>query len=326
LHITASIEELTKKFRKEYSEIETILTESRMLLLKHRERRPRPHQDDKIIAGWNGLMISSLAYGGSTLTEKKYIDAAIKCADFLLNNLVCGDRLMRYNRKGKAVALAVLEDYAFVAMGLFDLYQATFNVRWLIEAKNLTEQMIELFSDKAGGAFFQTAGDNENLILRLKQSVDGPIPSGNSIAALVLLKLGRLLKQEQFIKYGEKTLNAFSGQLKNSPGLLSSMSVAADFMLSPPQEIVISGDTAADDAKQMLRLVNEYFLPNVIVIFHPPGQIGKDIETLCPFLKEYKPINNKATVFICKNYTCQEPISDMQVFKTELRKLAGLIQ
>jgi len=322
LHIAAAIQELAHKFGKDPGKIAAVLADSRALLLKHRATRPRPHRDDKIIAGWNGLMISSLAYGGSALKERKYVDAAMKCADFLLNNLMCGDRLMRYHRNGKAVAEAVLEDYAFAAMGLFDLYQATFETKWLNKARHLAEQMIQLFSDRAGGAFFQTAGDNANVMLRIKDTIDGPMPSGNSVAALVLLKLGRLLKQKKFIKYGENIINAASGQLTTAPGLSASMSAAADFLIGPPQEIVISGDAASEDTKTMLELVGKYFLPHSTAVFHPTGRNGENIEKLCPFLKEYKPLNNKATAFVCKNYTCQNPISDVKLFDACLDKLA----
>jgi hypothetical protein len=181
LNIAISTAELEKKFDKDHTEIMNILSKARSKIFAEREKRIRPHRDDKIITAWNGLMISSLAYGGAALQEEKYIRAAEQAAEFILDSLHKKGRLMRYYRQNQAIELAFLDDYAFTIMGLLELYEASFDSKWLINAKMLAEEMIKLFADNEHGGFFLTGKDSEKLITRIKPSTDGVIPSGNPI-------------------------------------------------------------------------------------------------------------------------------------------------
>jgi uncharacterized protein YyaL (SSP411 family) len=169
---------------------------------------------------------------------------------------------MRYYRDAQVVEKAFLDDYAFMIMALLELYEATFDAKWLIKAKELSEEMIELFADNEQGGFFLTGKDGEKLITRTKPSSDGAVPSGNSIAALALLKLGRLTMNQKFIEQAGKVLESFSQQLKQSPSYSSAMLTALSFWLGPTQEIVIAGNANAADTKQMLKLFRGKFLPN----------------------------------------------------------------
>ena len=230
---------------------------------------------------------------------------------------------MRYYRDGRKVELAFLDDYAFMIMALLDLYEATFDAQWLIEAKNLSENMISLFGDDEHGGFFFTGKDGEKLISRTKPSSDGAIPSGNAIAALALLKLGRMTMDPRFSEQGEKVLQTFSQQLKQTPAYSSMMLTGLNFWLGPTQEIVIAGHANAPDTKQMLDLLRSKFLPNAVVLFHEDDDASSDIYKIVPFIK-YQPImDSKATVYVCENYICNRPIN--QINKLD-EMLSGLYE
>jgi uncharacterized protein YyaL (SSP411 family) len=315
LNVSKSTEDLAKPFKKDRREIEDILSQGRSKLLKHRATRPRPYRDDKIIAGWNGLMISSMAYGGIVLGEEKYVDAAKKCTEFVLDMLIKDGRLKRYYRDGQVVGLGVLDDYAFMAMALVDLYEATFDARWLNEAKKLAEQMIELFGDQAGIAFYLTGNDAERLIVRNRPGYDGAVPSGNSIASLVLLKLGRLTMNQQFTEHGEQVFKAFSGRLRQSPASLTALLAAFDFWIGPTREIVIAGNRHRKDTKKMLKLVRSGFLPNTVFLFHKGNNTDSKIYEIVPFIKYQTVIDGKATVYVCQNYVCKQPVNTVEALE-----------
>jgi uncharacterized protein YyaL (SSP411 family) len=315
IHVATSVEQLGKVFGTNPEDIENILRDARTKVFRERQKRIRPHRDDKVITAWNGLMISSLAYGGAVLDEEKYIAAAKRSAEFILSTLYKNNRLMRYYRNGQVIEKAFLDDYAFMAMALLDLYEATFEAKWLIEAKKLSEEMIELFADREKGGFFFTGKDGERLIARTKPSSDGAIPSGNSIAALVLLKLGRLTMDPHFTEQADRTLEAFSQQLEQSPAYSSAMLTAVNFWLGPTQEIVIAGSVDTTDTKQMLKLVHSKFLPNAVVLLHEQGNKGTAIEQIIPFVKNQTAIEGKATAYVCENYVCNRPVNSIEGFE-----------
>jgi len=309
LNITTSTEQLEKKFLKDQATIVNILTTARIKIFNVRATRVRPHRDDKVITAWNGLMISSLAYGGTVLEEEKYVEAAKQAAKFVLGTLHKDGRLMRYYRDAQVVEKAFLDDYAFMIMALLELYEATFDAKWLIEAKELSEEMIELFADNEQGGFFLTGKDGERLISRTKPSSDGAVPSGNSIAALALLKLGRLTMNQHFSEQGAKVLESFSQQLEQSPGYSSAMLTALNFWVGPTQEIVIAGNADAADTKQMLKLVRSKFLPNAVVLLHEQDNASSGIYKIVPFTKNQVVIKGKATAYVCENYVCKQPVN-----------------
>ena len=322
LNVTTSIEQLEEKFQKNRASIIDILTTSRNKVLNEREKRIRPHRDDKVITAWNGLMISSLAYGGAILQEEKYLEAAKNSAQFILNTLHKNRRLMRYYRDGHTVEKAFLDDYAFLIMGLLDLYEATFDAQWLIEAEKLSQEMVRLFSDNEHGGFFLTGKDSEKLIARTKPGTDGVIPSGNSIAALSLLKLGNLTMKQDFTEQGTKTLEAFSRQLEQSPTSSSAMLTALNFWLGPKQEIVIAGSAKSTDTKQMITLVRSKFMPNAVVLLHDQNAAGLAIERIVPFVKNQTVIDKKATAYVCENYLCNRPVNSIDDLETMLSSIS----
>jgi uncharacterized protein YyaL (SSP411 family) len=309
LNITASTKQLGKKFKKDRATIVNILKAARTKIFNERAKRIRPHRDDKVITAWNSLMISSLAYGGAVLHEEKYTKAAEQAAKFMLSALHKNGRLRRYYRNGSVVELAFLDDYAFMIMGLLDLYEATFDAKWLIKAKKLSTEMIELFADSEKGGFFLAGKDSERLIARTKPSSDGAIPSGNSIAALALLKLGRLTMNQHFTELSGRVLEAFSQQLEQSPAYASAMLTALSFWLGPTQEIVIAGNAEATNTKRMLKLLRSKFLPNAVVLLHEQDSGGSDIYKIAPFVKNQAVIDGKATAYVCEGYICKRPVN-----------------
>jgi uncharacterized protein YyaL (SSP411 family) len=315
LNITQSTDVLAKQFKKDREYIESVLAQARSELLAHRSKRIRPHRDDKIITGWNGLMFSALAYGGAALGEKKYTSAAEKAAEFVLTTLRHNGRLMRYYSDGRVIQPGFLDDYAFVIMALLELYEATFDARWLAEAIDLAQQMIKLFSDRDSGGFYLTGSDTESLIVRTKPGYDGAVPSGNSVAALVLLKLGLLTSGTRFTESAEEVLNSFSRQIRQSPASLGEMLGALDFSIGPTSEIVIAAEPHRRVTDMMLHFVQRRYLPNTVVLFHPTGKAGEAIEKIAPFVKWQTAIDNKPTAYVCQNYVCKQPVTEIDILE-----------
>jgi len=309
LHAVRSAEQLGKESNRSDTEIEAELAAARNRLFEHRNTRPRPHRDDKIITGWNGLMISSLAYGGAVLGEQRYIEAAQEAAQFVLDRLRADGRLLRYFRAGRAVEKGFLDDYAAMVLGLMDLYEASFEARWLGEAENLADQMIELFADEAGGGFFLAGHDRERLVTRDKPSYDGAVPSGNSMAALALLRLNRMTTKERFGAAGHRVLDTFSGSMSGSPTALTAMLLALDFRLGPTQEIVIAQAEAPEQAETLVREVRRHFLPNAVLMLRPQGPEGEILAAVAPFTANLGPLQGRAAAYVCENYACRQPVT-----------------
>jgi uncharacterized protein YyaL (SSP411 family) len=267
-------------------------------------------------------MISSMAYGGAVLDESKYIEAARKAADFVLSGMREAGRLRRFYREGKVVEDAFLNDYAFFICGLLDLYEATFEPKWLAEAKELANQMMDLFNDEDGQAFYLTAKDAEKLIIRSKPAYDGAVPSGNSIAAFALLRLGLMTMDDDIMLRGEKLLHSFSAQLIQSPVSLVAMLSALDLRIGPTQEIIIAGEPDQEQTKQMLNLVRGKFLPNAVLLLHPTGKAGEDIRKVVPFLEGQVPLAGKVTAYVCENYVCRKPVGELKGLEEVLAAIA----
>ncbi len=318
LNVAKSADEAGKNLKADLNEIEAVLSQAPTRLLAHRSKRPRPHRDDKIITGWNGLMISSMAYGGAVLEEQRYVDAAKRAADFVLSTLRENGRLKRFYRDGRAVEPAFLDDYAFLVLGLLDLYEATFDAKWLIDARTLAMQMIDLFGDEQDAAFYLTTQDAERLIIRSKPAYDGAVPSGNSVAAFALLRLGLMTMDDKLTDRAAELIDTFSTQLTQSPLSLSAMLSALDLRIGPTQEIIIAGDNDQTQAREMLKLIRNRFLPNAVLLLHPTGKAGEEIEKVVPFLEGQIPIGAKVTAFVCENYVCRKPVNEVKALEEVL--------
>ncbi len=283
------------------------VNESHAVLLAARNRRTRPPRDEKIITAWNGLMIGSLAYGAATLGDPHYAAAAARAADFVLTHLQRDGRLLRTYRNGAFPTPGYLDDYAFFILGLSDLYAATFDSRWLREADRLGKDMLRLFADPAGVLRYRAA-DHEPLIADTNDTGDTALPSPQSVAALVLLRLGRLTMNDTFESRGRALLAANSEDLAKSPTAHTQMLMALDFALGPSKEIVVAGAADAAGTKALLATVRRHYLPRSVVALHPPNDGA--IEALVPFVKSQMMLNDKPTAYVCENYVCKLPTTD----------------
>jgi len=282
------------------------LAAERAKLFAIREKRVRPHRDEKILTAWNGLMISALARAAQSLDEPKYRAAAERAAHLLLANRWKDGKLTR-----TATVPAMVEDYACFGNGLVDLYEADFDPQWLLKAAALADTMLAQFDDPKDGGFFQTDGRDASVIVRTKEDYDGAEPSGNSMAALLLLRLAQFTDRARYRDAAEKTLQLFSGHLHKAPSTVPQMLCVLDFYLGKPKQIVIAGKADAADTRTMLRTIHERYLPNAIVILANGGESQKTLARLLPFLETVKPVGGKATAYVCVNYACQLPTNDI---------------
>ncbi|MBI4341753.1 MAG: thioredoxin domain-containing protein [Candidatus Omnitrophica bacterium] len=310
LHIEQPLDAFAKLEGLEAAPLAQRLAEGRAMLLAVRNRRVRPHRDDKILTSWNGLMIAALAYGAATLEEPHYLQAAGRAAEFILEALQRDGRLLRRFRDGEARFAGTLEDYAFFSHGLLELYEAGGDARWLAEAKRLAMQMVEQFRDEQDGGFFLRGRDEVRLILQAKEVYDGATPAGGSVAACVLLRLGRLTADAAMEGRARQALERAAGHLAQAPFGSPVMLGAADFALGPTQEIVIAGDPQSADTAALLRQVHGRFLPRAVLAVHPPGPAGASIEALAPYVKAQGMLRGQATAYVCEQFICKLPTSD----------------
>ncbi len=294
------------------------IEEMRAKLFAVREKREHPYKDDKILTDWNGLMIAALAKAGQAFDEPKYTMAATKAGDFLLKKLRGKDgRLHKRYRGGKAGLPGHLEDYAFSVWGLIDLYEATFDARFLQAAVELNDAMLKHFWDAKGGGLFLTADDGEALLVRSKEVYDGAIPSGNSVAALNLVRLARMTGKMEYESKADALIKAFSGAVSKGPRNNPMLLLAVDFLVGPAHEIVIAGKAGADDTKAMLAELRKRFLPNKVVVFRPDGD-APEISRIAAYTKNQGSFDGRATAYVCQNFACKVPTQDPKVMLKSL--------
>ena len=318
LYAAHTIEETAKKFGKSEGETQDLLQEARKKLLAARSRRQRPHQDDKILASWNGLAITAFAKAGAVFNDAEFLSRAEKTASFLRSHLYDSKNHRLYHRwrEGERRIPGMADDYAFLIQGLIDLYESSFNVRWLEWAIELTDEQNKLFYDSANGGFFMTsAADSKDLLVRAKTNSDGVEPAASSVAALNLLRLAQFTDRTDFRQAAEKTLAFFGNQMREHPRSLPQMLCALDFYLADLQQIVIAGNPAAPDTLEMLRAVNAKFLPNKILVLAEGRKGQKVLARYLPFIQGVHPTRGKATAYVCAHYSCDFPTSDLQVFR-----------
>jgi uncharacterized protein len=303
----------------EPGELARRLEAARQKLFEARARRVRPHKDDKVLTSWNGLMIAALSKAAQAFDDQSYAKAAERALDFITAKLVREDgRLLARYRDGEAAHPAYLDDYAFVAWGLLELYEATFAARHLDAARRLAHEMERLFRDAQGGGYFFTGEDGETLLARAKEIYDGAAPSGNSVAALVLLRLGRITGDPAFERNADAIFRAFSGTAARMPTAHTQLLVALDFALGPTREIVIAGEMSDPEARAMAREVRRRFLPRKVLLWNAPDE-AKTLETIAPFVKGQTPRSGRPAAYVCENYACRAPVTSAG----ELGRLLG---
>ncbi|MBU1406280.1 MAG: thioredoxin domain-containing protein [Proteobacteria bacterium] len=312
LHVAHPLAETSRRFRIPEEELSRLLERSREKLFTARAQRPRPHLDDKIITSWNGHMISALARAAQVLGEKRYLAAAERAASFIRATLYdpASRVLLRRYRDGEGGLAGQLDDYAFLVNGLLDLYEASFDVAWLQMAMALTECQIALFGDEVRGGFFETTGSDDSVLVRLKGDYDGAEPTGNSMSALNLLRLGWITGNAEWLKRAGATIEAFGGRLNEYPSILPQMLVAYDVQENKPRQFLVVGKLDRPDTEIMLAMIRKRFLPGKIVLLADGGE-DHFLRQYQPILADLDPRENRSTVYLCENFNCQLPISDV---------------
>jgi len=271
--------------------------ELRARLLAERARRPQPLRDDKAVASWNGLAIAALAEAGRRLERDDLVAAARACAEFVLGPLSEQGRLFRTWRAGRARHAGVLDDYADVANGLYELHVATGELRWLEESRRLALLAVELFGDDERGGFFLTASDAEALVNRKKDFDDHPTPSGNSMLAFVLLRLARIWGDAELERRAVSVFRFVAPHIPRAPSAFGHALCALDLHFSPPREIAVVGPPDAEVARAVL----SGFDPNAVVAFGPSEEV--------PLLQGKGLVDGLPAVYVCENFACQAPIT-----------------
>jgi uncharacterized protein YyaL (SSP411 family) len=304
LYQAHTIEETAQRFRVSAAEVSQALGRARAGLLDVRSRRIRPHLDDKILTAWNGLMISAFAKAAQALSEHRYADAARRAAGFILGSMYGRETgvLLRRFRDGEAAISGFLDDYAFFAEALIDVFEIDGEASYLEDALRLGRTIRDLFEDSENGGFYSTAGSDASLILRMKDDYDGAEPSGNSIAALALFRLSRLTHDEALRKSADRTLQALSQRLSAAPSAVPQLLVAYLYSTAPPRQVVVAGP--ADNG--LLRYARSRFLPEWEVLPARP-----EAAILMPELAEMGPVNGKPAAYVCENFACQLPVTEV---------------
>ena len=307
--------ETAKHFGLNASEVNARLAMARKKLFEVRSQRPRPPLDDKIVAAWNGSMISALARASQALEAPRYLAAAQAAAVFLETHLdeKSSARLRRSYRAGEATVEGVLDDYTDLIGGLLDLYQAGFDVHWLTWAVSLQERQNHLFWDTQQGGYFDASQSDSHLLARTREAYDGAEPSPNSTAAMNLLRLAQITDRADWRMKAEKTLQAFGQILETNPEVVPALASAVDFRIAQTKQIVIAGAPEAADTRALLHLVNERFLPNKILLLADGGPGQAQLARWLPFLAGVRPKQGRATAYICENYVCKLPTGDTGV-------------
>lgn len=309
LHVRRSPVEVARVMGMPVERVQAIAERGRKILFALRAQRPAPALDDKVLTAWNGMALRALALGAVALEREDYRAAAAQCAEFLLRELRRADgELLRTWKDGRAgTTLGFLEDYALLADGLLALYEATFEPRWLLEARGLAEMLLARFWDSGIGGFFDTGSAHEELVVRPRDTGDNATPSGSSAAADVLLRLALIFDEPRYRERALAVLGSMASFMERYPTGFGRYLAAAEFALGEPREIALIGDPAAADARALLEVVLRPFLPYKVIVL---GRPGEEAPIASPLLAGRGQIDGKATAFVCRNYTCQLPVTD----------------
>ncbi len=314
-----TVAETAQHFQKPEDAVRELFRQSREKLFAIRSKRPRPHLDDKIIAAWNGLMISAYARAAQILDEPRYLKRATLATNFARTHLWDDSKktLYRSYRKGRGNVEGFADDYAFVIQGLLDLYEASFDVEWLKVAIELQETQDRLFFDEKNGGYFSTSGQDKSVVLRMKDDNDSAEPASSSVAALNLLRLAQIRNKKQWEERAEKTISAFRTTLSRFPSAMPQILVALDFSSRKPRQIVIAGKKDAPETKALLSEVHRHFLPTTILLVADGAEgqkyLGEELEAI----HGMSMVDEKPAAYVCENFTCKAPVID----STQLAKL-----
>lgn len=285
----------------------------RLLLLDAREQRTKPLRDEKVLTSWNGLMVAALAKGFAVTRNRIYLDAAEGALNFIKKRLITAEgRLLRSFYVGESGIPAFLEDYTFLVWGLIELHEATLDPEYLSDAISLSKETLRLFADEFSYGLFDTGKDAENILIRKKSTTDGVIPSGNSVAAMNFLRLGKITARKNFIKEGEGILRSMMGDLLAQPiGYLHAAS-ALDYLRGIDVDITLVGRHDDPETVEMLRTINGRYIPGLVLRLKDGSNDSTD----------YKTLENRTTAYICSNGICRPPVAGRESLEKLLEEVA----
>jgi uncharacterized protein YyaL (SSP411 family) len=333
LMLSASPEELAQRYGISQDQFWSRISDCQSKLMPERDKRVRPARDEKVLTSWNALMISSFVHGYRVLQDERYLKVARDAADFLLEKLCVKGRLLRTWGAGKAKLNAYLDDYSYLVKALLDLGSVDFEKPWLDRAAELANAMIKHFWDDAGGGFFYTSDDHEQLITRTKTFYDGSTPSATSVAAGVLLRLAVLTGDSKYRQKAEKILQLYCPHAEKAPDQFANLLCLLDYYLAEQSEIAFLFDGSHSDWQPLLYLIHSYFLPATIhaVKSVPKGAAAdkkksskqKSLLDKSPLFKDRSLVEGKPTAYLCRNYSCERPITEKSLLEQKLAELAG---
>jgi len=309
-HLSVALDEMAEELDMRIDELEEKLDMMRQSLFDARETRIRPHRDDKILTDWNGLMIAALAIASRALGKSQYVETAITASEFIERELVDSDgKLLHRYRDSEAGIDAFLDDYAFCIWGLLELYQSTFDTRYLSRALELSEIVIDDYWDSENAGFYFSPDSSRDLIMRMKESYDGAMPSGNSVMMSVLIKLSHLTARSEFAEKAQQLAVALGERVEQVPASHAQLLNGIGLALGPTSELVIVGDPNDSSTQAMLSILKSKFLPNTVTLFIDP-QNRDLVAEMAPFTQSMEMLNNKSTAYVCVNHTCDLPTTD----------------
>lgn len=314
LHPILSIEQGSRFFGKAADEIQTLVADVKRKLFKEREKRVKPFRDEKVIAAWNGLMLSGLAAAIKVSENPTHIDAARKTVEFMFDRMFRDPYLLHTYKDGQAKLHGYLDDYAFTAVGLVDLYETLFDRSDLERAIQLGDIMFKEFWDEQDGGFYYTGKSHEQLISRSKPVFDASIPSGNALATHLFLRLYHFTGENRYRAAADKVLRSYYDTMASQPFGLAHFLCALDIYLRGVKEVAILGEPRDPIVRQMLAEVNSLYLPNKVLQVASPGT---PLAENSPLLQGKTPVGGRATAYVCQNFTCSAPATSAR----ELRDL-----
>jgi len=323
LNVTRDLEEVARTENITPDQLSRRLEAARRKLFEARERRVKPARDEKVLTAWNGLMLTSFAEAGAILERPNYTEVAKRNARFVLENLRRDGLLLRTYKDGQAKLNAYLEDYAFYIDGLLTLFETTGQLEWFEEARSLTATMIDEFWDQEEGAFYYTGRSHEDLIVRSKDFFDNATPSGNSVAASVLLRIGLLTDNSDYQRRAATILRLTAASLRRYGAGFGRMLCALDFYLGKPHEIAIVGFPESMDTQSLRKTVWAQYLPNKVVAQAPPGDT-RAIEAIS-LLRDRPQVEGKATAYVCEQFVCKRPVTVPAELASQLLNRAATV-
>ena len=308
----AEIESLAEQYSMGVADIEAQISDARDTLLQIRQKRTPPGLDNKVLTAWNGLVLMALADASRATSNEEYLEAAQTQANFLLESLQSDGMLLRSWREGEARYTAYLEDHAALGLGLIALYQADFDPKWYREALRQADEILEAFADPEGG-FYDTRHDHEQLIARPKSIQDSPTPSGNTLAATLLLTLGAYEGESRLIEPAESALRAMAQTATQHPSAFAGWLNAMDFALGPQLQLAIAGAPTDAGFIELASRSQKDYLPNLIIAGGEPGAAEQPV-----LMAERSRRDGLATAYLCQGFACQLPTTNVDELSRQI--------